>query len=555
VDYFQITVAGAAAGSEEEQKLLIGKVSNLLTEVKIRLNDHSSQSGPGRVRLFAYDGLSGSFWDDVAKVNQLEMTRFSDSQSPAGTDPMRRVISSSRLLAQADLLILLWDETFSGDEGIMWDLMQKSHEMNIPCLWVSKQKPHKAYWTEFGYFEAYAPEHLKEYCGSFFYEESAPEAEKKVPLLPAGEKLYARFMKKYRTASIPESYEKDELMDDEFSLADAAGEKTRKRLLASFSGYDSSAIRNASKYRASIYLRSILPFIATVFIAVGFYSETLFGFTVNPLIGGINIWLIVAGIGFLLHAGVNFYAFCLAKNNQIRQWHREFLQSRILAEFLRVYIHICPFGYTMNPRTLMHKCAMDASENPEIFYRLRLALHEAVLSDTGSTASTRKECLAGFRQLVEDQILYHEKSVRRYENIVAYLSKMGKYIFTAGFVIVLLRGVLQFSIFTFDIDFARNGIALKSFIRSAANFLALFVPAWASYYTSKLSLCEFDFMKRNDEDMVIRLKKCISILDTVKDRDVSEDVFHSVIEQVAVLMLSEVSDWRNEIAKKTLTAI
>ncbi|MCD7820983.1 MAG: hypothetical protein LUG64_02060 [Clostridiales bacterium] len=555
MDYFQITVAGSATGNDEEIRMFSGKVTSLLTEVSMRLGDNSFHSGPEQIRLLAHDGLSDLFWDDIASINQLEIAHLSDNEQSVLADPLRRVNSYNQLLSQADLLILLWNESFSGDEGIMWDLIQKSHEMNIPCLWVSKKKPYKAYWTEFGYFEEYKSEYLKKYCDSYFFEEGIPYTEKKIPFLSLGEKLYARFMKKFRASDIPGSYEKDRMLDAEFFMQDNSSESVRKSLLGSFSTFDNSAIKNASKYRASIYFRSILPFIATAFIAVGFYSETLFGFAVNPEIGGISLWLVVAGIGFLLHAGVNFYAFCLAKNNQIKRWHRNFLQNRILAEFLRVYIHICPFGYTMNPRTLMRKCGLDVSESSEILFRLRHALHETDPSGIAATESSRKECLSSLRLLVEDQILYHKKSVHRYEKIVEHLAKMGKYIFTAGFVIVLMRGVLQFSIFTFDIGISRNGIALKSFIRSAANFLALFVPAWASYYTSKLSLCEFDFMKQNDEDMVLRLEKCVEILDTFKDRDISEDVFNSVVEQVAVLMLSEVSDWRNEIAKKVITTI
>ncbi|MCD8347405.1 MAG: hypothetical protein LUD16_05515 [Lachnospiraceae bacterium] len=550
MQYFHVAVAGTTEG-KDENKTLLRKISNLLVEAQMRMEDVLPEEDSCQIRLFVQDRFTNEFWTQIAAENQMELRKIDEISTKKTDAPMVRVASNQELLVQADLFIALWDESFEGQEGAIWDLIQRSKEENIPCIWVSKKEPYRTYWAVVSYFEEYDKDDLRKYCTSIFCRESKPQQEKKVPLISLGEKLYTRFLRKYKATDIPDTYEKDVLLDRDGSLSDAAEEAVRTGLLDQFLKYDERALVYSSRYRASIYWRSILPFLATVFIAIGFYAETLFGFTILST----QCWEILAGIGFLLHAGVNLYAFYLSKNPQVQSWHADFLKNRVLAEVLRVYIHICPFGYSLNLRTLMDKCGIDMTQKSGIYGTLREILRKTENPEIKREKGARDDCLANLRLLVEDQLAYHQKSRKRYEKIADTLSRYGKAMFFAGFLIVVFRGILQFFMPAASWTFTRNGIALKSFVKSFANFLALFIPAWASYFTSKLSLGEFDFMKKNDEEMILCLEQCREILDAAQQHEVSDDMFQVIVEQVAVLQLSEVSGWRNETAKKIVSNI
>ena len=157
--------------------------------------------------------------------------------------------------------------------------------------------------------------------------------------------------------------------------------------------------------------------------------------------------------------------------------------------------------------------------------------------------------------MVDDQTAYHEASVKRYSGIVKTLKKWGRAVFFAGFTFVVLRALFKFTTLVRPIPLiplGTQGVTLRSFVGSASNMLAMLLPAWAAYFSTKLSQCNYQFNLDNHTRMVSSLKQIreqITMIET-SFPEVSLEYVSALGESVARIMLGEdTSSWIRQYRK------
>ena len=406
-------------------------------------------------------------------------------------DPCSRTHLAEELCDSADLLILIWDEDTTSREGSGWELLQIAHRQGIPCLWISS-KTGRVFWSEESFFTPCEPNHLERVAQAFRMEDLSSEIPegKRIFLLDLGVALRERFLRRYKAKGGAVPPEKDSLLTSEGSIADISpeGEALRRRLLEAFNRYDKTAIALNSRYQSVLYWRSVLPFAASIFIALGFYAENVLGILPGTKPG---FWVVVAGFGFLIHGLLNLYVFLLSKSKAIQSWHSGYLDCRYMAELLRVLIHFAPYGIQLNLAGLCRK-------DPRLYRTVRrLSDREKGRNNIGPDAID--SILDHLEQLLEDQIAYHRAARDRYSRIVHSLDRWYHTAFAVGFAAVVLRALFQAVLALWPITSGSlNGIPLQKFAGSFANMLALMLPGWASY------CLVWPVQKGNSEAPVIR---------------------------------------------------
>lgn len=299
-----------------------------------------------------------------------------------------------------------------------------------------------------------------------------------------------------------------------------------------------------------------MPFIATVFISIGFYAEGILGFIYQIPYSRINPLAVIAGIGFLIHALLNYYMYNLSENPNVTGWNIRFTDNRFIAEVLRLTAHFAPFGIPVNYISSLNRFGNRISQRPHVSAELRRIMRSMETSDAVFDRNASDDLLQGLTDMVDDQLVYHRQVQKRYEAIVSGLKKFSSAVFMIGFIIVVLRGGLQFALVYVKTDIARNGINLVSFIKSFANMLALMLPAWASYFSIKLSLSNFEGLANNSRAMEKGLAMMKKMIGDEKARtDISFERIYAFSRDLSRLMLGEVAEWYTLLASQKLTKL
>lgn len=531
---FQLAIVGclpAEPGIDRQVDELLGQLKAYLYEqrpdVELRfLSSPSYTSGCWQAHIAAD-------CRQCCYVLKEDADRVSGCDSAVQVDSPLRSVVAEALCDRADLLLMVWNEDVLEFQGASWELIQMAHQRRAPCLWLSS-KTGRLYWPQSAYYEAYTPERLRQLCQVLCQKgiEPADSGEKSIPLVSLGDALRRRYLKKYNASGLEGEGETDRMLEDSFPMEQEhpEGAPAWKSLLAYFRRFDRSALAFNGKYQAVIYWRAILPMIASVFIAIGFYSETLLGALGLPA----TLLIVLAGLGFLIHGFLNLYVYVLSRSATIRQWHYNFVENRYIAEILRVLVHFVPFGVNINLRKLC-----GSRKDVYVTVRRILEQEETAVQNVDRNSVTAMLTHAG--ELLEAQIAYHTASSQRYSKIVARLDRWGRAVFGLGFGVTLLRGMLQVARIFYIPQGSVNGIALSSLISSAANMLALMVPAWASYFVSKASLCNFRYNYENNCRMtalLTQMRDRLTALQSMK-QDIPMEALSMLAEEIAEIMLIE----------------
>lgn len=463
--------------------------------------------------------------------------------------PLRSVVGET-MSGRADLVLLVWNEDVTEFAGAPWELMQLAHKGKTPCLWISS-KTGKSYWSRDSFFSRCDLEDLVQLCAD--YRTGVPEpladTDKRIPLLALGVALRRRFLNKYRALQPETPPESDLMIRGDFSLEDesAGSEAVRRRILDYFNRFDQSAVALNSQYQAIIYWRAILPFVATVFLAVGFYAETILSVTGLPQ----GVRTIIAGTGFLIHGLLNLYVFFLSRYGAVRDKHRAFLQNRYMAEVLRVLIHFIPYGIYVDLRGMCN----NSEKGRAAVQNMILGAEPEEQHVDGNSAFL---ALTHIREMLRDQSSYHAASADRFQRILVRLEKWSRYVFGAGFVMVILRAFLQFYLGFSPLTGTVPGTSTlwNSYVSSSANMIALMLPAWASYFTTKTTLCNFRFNSENHTRMAERLEKLRVHVDTLLDmgENVPVDILSSISEDLAqALIVEDTLTWERKFQDAAVT--
>lgn len=454
-------------------------------------------------------------------------------------------VVGEELCDKADLLLAVWNEDVTEMGGNTWSLLQQAHNRKVPAVWISS-RTRQIYWSGEFYYEQYRPDQLREVCGIFTDPplEPAPIVDEKIPLLNLGMNLRRRYLKKHDADSTVVAAEKDRMMTDDFDMSQEhpSGEPIRKKLLDSFRKFDSAAITLNSKYQAVLYWRAVLPFVTTGFSALGFYAETILGGL--PLPVPPFFWAMVACGGFLIHGLLNLYVHILSQKESIKSWHRNFLDNRHIAEVLRVLVHFVPYGISLNLRKL-------CGGNPRLYMTVRHLAEDAGDGPREVNHRNIGHLLAHLEEMLEDQISYHTFSAGRYTRISDNLDQWSRRIVGLGFVVIVLRSLLQalWAVAPITGEPLHNEISLDSYISTMANMTALLLPAWGAYFTSKQVFCNYRYNAVNHRHMMDRLGQMLVQVRLMRNSlpDVPIEAINSLGEELAEMMLLEdTSAWHRQ---------
>ena len=408
---FRIAMAGVCPANTQFQQTL----RDLLTQI-IR----SVQASHKNADIFF---VESPYYTDPSMLELISETGFpvKSITSPAldipGSDQMLCLHTNhpdfigENLCADVDMVIAAWDESPDAMDGAILDLLRMARRRKLPCIWVS-ERTGKVFWPEETLFMPFSEDKLDRYLQTAAVPVLDPASHdygKKIPFLGIGMRLQSVFLKKYKAAASKVNPVEDYMLRPDYRLPDAYRNKEplRKRIIEQFSIFDQAAIALNNKYQAVVYWQAILPFIITCFLAVGFYTETIFGaMSIQS-----TLLKVLAGIGFLMNAYLNLYKYRLDRSKTVRHWRTTFAEYRGTAELLRVLAHFIPFGLSLD---LLYLCGDD----PAVYRTVREIISDTEPGRTEVGQNTAKEILLHLKEMVDDQLSYHKVSEQRYAGVV-----------------------------------------------------------------------------------------------------------------------------------------
>ena len=553
---FHVGVLGFADFNEEPEALrsirrLFGEIRNCLAEYNTPA--YGLSGGDITLDLYADTRLSGGIWtkaaaEDAATLNVIN-TR-SDSEKNEMTTSADSVTSLDGIcgyfdetgaalewiVAQSDMIILLRDGDGRPDHYAVRSGLS-SRITETLCISIDAKNPAVMERLDRYSCEPFSLDALKTHIAALYPQTPLKSKQtKEAPFFLSGlwHVCYSRFIQKYKA----------EVVYEDNSFINAPARQTY--LDEQFKTYDEEANAIANEYREAIYFRSILPFVSTVFLAVGFYTETLLGIVYRFENQAANIWMIVAGIGFMANALIGVYTYLMSRSKSTNHSQSEFLRARYIAEFLRVVKQYSPAGVPVSLRFVRDKRLMADA---------RVILRSQTPQSHSIDQEKAKAVVQNSITLIEGQIAYHERTKTRLKKVVKRLSAFRESVFWTGFALVMLRGALQIAMPFISpvIDGSRNGIAWVSFIRSFSNMLALMIPAWAVYFSSKLSLNNFSGLFDHSGRAVNVLRPLGHKAESLaSNQQISYQALMALSEDILSAQMEEVDDWYAQTAARAV---
>ena len=562
----------ALAGELPVDQHLFGEIDLLVGQISGYLCKDDADADMQMIVSASYTGKSWIEWNETHKfpLCEFQMRDSADDmdlcEQTVRKDTSLRNLVGEAICDKADALIVVWNEDVMEMSGATWELMRIAYDRKAPCIWIST-KSQQIYCLWESYYKKYTPQYLSAASEPLQSEELQPFVleDKKGWLITFWEKCRIKYLKKHKADTSIYPSEEDYLLKSDYSMEDemSAGEAVRQVLLSKFRQFDAAAIELNSRFQTMLYQRSILPFIATIFLAIGFYVETLLGKTLSAWVPGIkeefceycgNINTIaprlasgiillaglLAGIGFLIHGCLNLYAFRMSRSASIYRWQKDFVYDRYVAEILRILIHFAPYGVELNLRKL---CGKDR----KMYMTIKHLTDDVEPAEQNLDRKAVLSILQHMKEMLGDQLSYHESSRNRYKSIVEALEKWGGRIFYLGFGMVLIRGVLQFALTFIKLN-EIHGMDMNSIVRSFLNMLALLLPAWAGYFSTKAQQNNYSYNLKNHENMLIKLGAMRErVTNAINQEELPMEMFDILIEEFAELMLVEDTiGWQNQ---------
>lgn len=329
--------------------------------------------------------------------------------------------------------------------------------------------------------------------------------------------VYRSFMKPFKRGV---KYEVERELDD--------GEITEL-----YRKYDAKANKYNSIYRSSLFLRALLPLMATLALSFALNIETVFGMVVPARFWGFSVIAF-----FLVQALCNYLIIALSNYVVKHKIIPTFTRSRYLAENLRVLSLTAPYSLPriVNNRINFNDTSFsNISLNKEIErirrnnFRLRGVIDSTEICKVASSIDL----------LIAEQIEYHENNSRTMDKCAEYLMKIAKAFFIIGLIVVIGRGIYQSVIVMVDFNAAVNGIKLSDFFSKLFNIFALVVPAVTVMYMSlRQSLNIDNYFSRS----MIMKEKLSEIKGALSD-DMSCYELIKLVTVLNTLLIDEASDW------------
>lgn len=534
------------AGNLPADQRIFGKIDLLMEEI----SRHFRRDVPAaELQMLMSPPYTGRAWMTWNEAHQFPLCACLMQGCPeqAGTyaqtirkdTPLRSLLGEA-MCSRADIFVVVWDEDVTELSGATWELMRLAYDKKVPCVWISS-KSQRLYCLWESYYRDYTPAYLETVCVPLASEPLQPMADKEAAgrIYSFWEKRRSNYLKKHNAQQSIHPSEKDVLMTDDFHLESEAadGEEIRHILLEKFKLFDESAILLNTRFQTMLYQRSVLPFITTAFLALGLYAEPLLGKFLSGILPGMSGIITIlaaslASMGFLMYGVLNVYVYRLSKSKRVDKWQREFVFDRYMAELLRILIHFTSYGVELDLRKL---CA----KNQHIYQQIQHLTDDAEPREQNLSRKNTFHILQHIKEILQDQITYHERSIHKYENIVHSLEKRGKIILYAGLVMALSHRILQFVLTLLPVSIW-NDMDKSGIITSFLNLLVMLLPAWAGYFSAKVQQNNFRFNLDNHRHMLSRLRSLEERIENIlKQETLPLEVLNIMIGELAELMLLE----------------
>ena len=281
-------------------------------------------------------------------------------------------------------------------------------------------------------------------------------------------------------------------------------------------------------------LRNLLLFLATAGLVIGFY----WGNWRPEWKDGI--------VGFLIQAASLLGVICLARTNKKREWHRKYMDYRVVAENFRWAGYLHPLGLG---RLEMALHPYQGGSPSWVNVHLRSVLRMAGLPNT-SLANCQQQYLRDLAEGIEGQRDFHQKNAHRYEKAWRKIETLTETLFLSGIFLILLRVTFHF----IYVNYPHNDLKR---LKSLFNCLALFVPASGAFTNSLQSHLGFEKLKERSRvmanvfhDMTLHLDQLLA--HQGEGKRVTYEDLQSLADKVRTVFLEEVADWRVFISSKAI---
>ena len=448
------------------------------------------------------------------------------------------------MLGQIDLLIAIWDGQDSGSIGGTSDMVALAKEQDIPVVWIHSVHPHT---VRVDYGDA-TPEQwetdIEKVIRKILLPWGKEESNRLFPETYFGERLGRRsfrnilssLMNRYRPRSAEKTSKENEA-GDPFYL---------EHYDAHFRSADELAKYYRDIYRFCSLFRQILPFLATVGLALGYYS-LLFAGPGGASPAAEHRLNIVSNMGFLVQAVCFALIILLSRLERRNHWHQKFSDYRALAELLRQMKYLAPVGLVVRG---LRAPAFDRHVNLSwVNWQFRAIVRQAGLPTGRADTARIARCLSRFRDsILKSQIQYHQDNVREMEILTRRLNRIGILMYYIGILIVVLRvGAHLLVSSSLSLAFSSGQ---QGYIFSVFNMLSLIIPLFSSLAFGISAQEGYGRILQLSQVMSERLEIMLSQVRLEKQMDFHE--YMQVAQKAADLMLSEFSNWNVFFKSKTI---
>lgn len=528
---------------------------------------YSALNGRANINFITTTKHFNLFWQQFTNMCKCNVicsdARFDRNVKVKSVDNLVSVIRG--ITENADMIFMLWDEQTESYGGIPWEILKECYQRDKACIWYSLEI-NRLFWGQEIYFGEFSDSQIKIYIDNLYSENFNKDVKiKGIRNLNLSGKLYNRFLKKFNAENVEISSQQDIVMEEEYSYCDnnENRNKLRKVLKKTFDEYDKRAINYSEKYFSSIYFRAIIPLISTIFLATGFYVEPFLGYFFDIHIGNLSIWAFTGAAAFGLYLIVNIFVYFLSKSRTMAECHRCYIKNRIVAEYLRVMIHFLPSGIYADTSSVFGTYDNMNEIEKETTSKIREIIRSQEICNPDFTSEGKKEIFRNSKCLIDDQIYYLRKTKGRYGKIIKHLKKWSKGIFSATAILLFIRTLFQMA---YSLDFLEGlrkfvfpyggDIDGLTFLIGFSNIIAMIIPAWGSYFISKLEFCNFENHYNeyhNKEQRLIQMKK--RVIELERREDVPVNTIYDLADELVEILLEETKSWGDTVKSRKFTKL
>jgi len=449
------------------------------------------------------------------------------------------------ILGQSDILVTIWDGKDSGKVGGTSDLIALAIQHDIPIIWINSSVGHPIKYMYGDKVESNWEFELETEVKDLLIPWGNNDENKELYKKYINEnikkashaKLYDRFTNFVLLQFKKSPYSEDETRDDFY----------QKNYYGYYYAADKLAMLYRDLYRSCGILRQLLPFLASIGLALGFYG-VLFGGPQDSFPAQTNFFTTLSNIGFLLQALCFIMIIVLSKIENTFRWHKKFSDYRELSELIRQMEYLAPLGIVIGG---VRAPAFNKDVNISwVNAQLRAIVRQAGLPDTTIDSRYLREHTAILHdKIIEGQKSYHKSNAKKMNTLNSRLEKFGIAIYYIGIFIVALRFCEHTLIPSYGLHNLKQ--YQTTYISYLFNMLSMVIPLFSAFAFAVSSQEGFDRIDNMSTSMSANLTSLNNMI--AKEDNINFNTYKNLSQHCADIMLSEFGDWNSFIKSKNIS--